>query len=131
LDLQQTTAIKMSGSIRTFIAIRLPKYLCAELRAIQENIHQSGLHLKWVPPQNIHLTLKFLGEVKEMDLLKIHTAMKTAAKHHHPISISAGGMGVFPNVKRPRVLWTGIHGETERLADIQKVLEHECYWLSA
>jgi 2'-5' RNA ligase len=115
----------MSGSIRTFIAFKLPENILSGLQKTQESIQKSGLRLKWVRPKNIHLTLKFLGNVDGINIDRIHTAMKNSAKQQPPMSLAAKGIGVFPNIKRPRVLWAGISGDTDVLIDFQKALDKE------
>lgn len=106
-------------SIRAFIAIKLPDDVVGFLRQVQSALKKEGLDikgLKWVAPENIHLTLKFLGNIKNTDIDAIGSAMQSAAAPFAPFTLSATGLGAFPSVKRPRVLWSGVGGDVEILA---------------
>ena len=113
----------MSKTIRSFIAIDLPKTIIASIREIQEGIGAYGFNIRWVRPENIHLTLKFLGDIKEDDSEKITKAVFDSVKAYAPISLFAKGIGVFPGIKRPRVIWVGVSGDLEPLVGLQKKLE--------
>ncbi len=75
---------------------------------MQAEFKSSGLRAKWVRPESIHLTLKFLGNIDPGDIDKIGKAMTDAVKILRPFTLVAGGVGVFPGVKRPRVIWVGL-----------------------
>ena len=79
--------------------------------------------MRWVKPQNIHLTLKFLGDIPPEMALPIADCMKRCGNEFNPIELHSKGIGVFPGLRRPRVLWTGIDGETAVLMAIQKQLD--------
>ncbi len=113
----------MSDTIRTFIAIELPGNIISSIRKVQEGIKSYGFKVRWVRPENIHLTLKFLGNINEADTEKIGRAIFDAVKEYPPISLAAKGIGVFPGVKRPRVIWVGITGQVEPLIGMQKTLD--------
>ena len=115
--------INMPQTIRTFIAIKLPENTITSLREVQEGIRSHGIHLRWVRPENIHLTLKFLGDIKEDNLEKITAALHESIAAYEPISLYAKGLGVFPGIKRPRVVWVGIAGQLESLIGLQQSLE--------
>ena len=115
----------MSHTIRTFIAFELPKNIISSISKVQEGIRSYGLKARWVRPENIHLTLKFLGNIKEADIEKIGGAIFESAKEYAPISLTAKGIGVFPGIKRPRVIWVGIRGETDLLVGLQKRLDEK------
>jgi RNA 2',3'-cyclic 3'-phosphodiesterase len=113
-----------SGSrVRAFVAIELPEHIAAVLGRFQEELKALGLSLRWTRPENIHLTLKFLGEMPESDLSGICDAVDETARVHGPITLAAKGIGVFPNIRRPNVLWTGIAGQTEILTVLQRDLD--------
>ena len=113
----------MPETIRTFIAVPLPQALLSHLDDIQEGMKSHGLRARWVRPQGIHLTLKFLGDIKTEDVETIADIMSESAKDYAPFSLSAKGIGVFPNIRRPRVIWAGLKGDTYPLIDLQKRLE--------
>jgi len=81
------------------------------------------LRAKWVRPENIHLTLKFLGNIDPGDIDKIGGAMMEAVGDFAGIDLVARGVGVFPGVKHPRVIWVGLGGQIQLLFAVQRVLE--------
>ena len=113
----------MSNTIRAFIAIELPNGVLASIQEMQNHLKTFGFKVRWVRPENIHLTLKFLGSIKVEDVEKIGGATTTAAMGVGPFSLEVKGLGVFPDIHRPRVLWAGIAGETPPLNELQKDLE--------
>lgn len=108
---------------RVFIAIPLPRHIVATLGDVQADLKQYGLKVKWTRPENIHLTLKFLGDVDKADLNSVSNVVNTAAKGFGAIRLCTKGVGVFPGVKRARVLWTGISGQTDLLAKLQENID--------
>lgn len=113
----------MSDTTRAFIAIELPDEITAFIHKIQEGLRSYGLKARWVRPKNIHLTLKFLGDINNEDIKKAGDAIISAASENVSMSLGAKGIGFFPGVKRSRVIWTGITGQTEELTDLQKTLD--------
>ena len=113
----------MPQTIRSFIAIELPAAVADLLGMLQQDLRASGLRAGWVKPQNIHLTLKFLGDIKADDIDTVGGAMKTAAEGCAPIVLAAGGIGFFPGIKRPRVIWVGVGGQIQPLFALQRNLE--------
>ena len=110
--------------IRSFIAIELPPPIRAELGSIQEKL-KAGRHpfVKWVDPEGIHLTLKFLGGVDSNLMPDIIEAMTRAAQPAAPFSLQMGGLGVFPGWQRPQVVWVGMGGEVDKLVALQRDIE--------
>jgi 2'-5' RNA ligase len=113
----------MSQTIRSFIAIELPEAVGSLLGKVQQDLRALRLRAGWVRPQNIHLTLKFLGDIKTDDIDKIGPAMKAAAEEFEPFNLTIGGIGFFPGIKRPRVIWVGVGGQTRCLFALQRNLE--------
>ncbi|UCD80567.1 MAG: RNA 2',3'-cyclic phosphodiesterase [Desulfobacterales bacterium] len=113
----------MSQSLRSFIAIELPEAVCSLMERVQQDLKSLHLEVGWVRPQNIHLTLKFLGNISTGDIDKIGGAMKDAAKDFEPFTLTVGGLGFFPGIKRPRVIWVGVGGQTGQLFALQRNLE--------
>jgi len=112
----------ISETFRAFIAIDLPESVKSFLSEAQEALKSYGFGVKWVQPQNIHLTLKFLGDTATADTDKIAEAMTLAAMNCPIVSLTAKGIGVFPNVRRPRVIWAGLNGQVQTLANLQQTL---------
>lgn len=113
----------MSKTIRTFIAIEIPKTVISKIRELQDLIKAYGFKIRWVRAENIHLTLKFLGNIEEIKINEIAKAISKTAEKHTPISLKAKGIGVFPGIKRPRVLWVGLAGQLEALVKLQQTLD--------
>jgi len=113
----------ISETFRAFIAIDLPESVKSFLSEAQAALKLYGFQVKWVRPQNIHLTLKFLGDTATADSDKIVEAMTLAARNCPIVSLTAKGVGVFPNVRRPRVIWAGLNGQIETLANLQQTLD--------
>ncbi len=106
--------------LRAFIAIDLPEEVTRALEEVTRRLQETGIDgLRAVRPEGIHLTLKFLGSVAEHRLHEIVSAVRDAAAGHHSFQVRAGAAGVFPSVKRPRVLWVGIEGGGDRLPRLQ------------
>ena len=114
---------------RTFIAFELPENIVACLKRLQNALKQHELNIRWVNPKNIHLTLKFLGDIPVREYLEIESAIKLTSQAFEPPVLSVTGMGVFPTIKNARVLWTGIGGETETLIKLQQNLEMQLSYL--
>lgn len=108
--------------IRAFICFKLPGRIISSIRGLQKSMHNSGLQVRWVRPENIHLTIKFLGNIRVSDINDIEIAVQETAVNFSPLLLSAGGAGVFPNIRKPRVIWTGIEGQRKELVDLQKML---------
>lgn len=96
-----------------------------ELKSIQDRLKEADAPVKWVTPDNIHLTLKFLGNIESRDVERIDCMVsKIVAKETHLI-LRGEGVGAFPHIKSPRVIWVGISGEVDRLKDIHMRMEEE------
>ncbi len=113
----------MPDTIRTFIAFKLPKNIISSISEIQNRFKSYAFKARWVNPANIHLTLKFLGDINYTDIEKVSEAIINAVNGHAPISLAVKGTGVFPGIKRPRVIWVGLTGEIEKLVGIQNDIE--------
>jgi RNA 2',3'-cyclic 3'-phosphodiesterase len=94
--------------MRTFIAIELSPEIKESLAQIQSHLKYSGADVKWVEKDNIHLTLKFLGEISEEKLKQIIAVLKIAAKGSSAFEISIKDAGAFPDIDHPRVIWVGL-----------------------
>ena len=110
--------------IRSFIAIELPRELRLGLSQLQSRLKQAGQPgIKWVDPNGIHLTLKFLGNIAAARTGEITGAIEQAARGIAPFQLGLGEMGAFPSLSRVQVIWVGIGGEVTKLSQLQKNLE--------
>jgi 2'-5' RNA ligase len=102
-------------NLRLFVALEPPDLVQRRLGALQSELKRAaGRHsaeVKWVPPENIHLTLQFLGAVPEERVGDVERALAEAAAAAAALALEVRGAGGFPNARRPRVLWAGITGD--------------------
>jgi len=96
--------------IRAFIAINIDPRIIREISAAIVQLRLAIPEVRWVAPDNIHLTLKFLGDIEPSQVDPIANALEQALKLFPRFTINAKGLGVFPDEKRPRVLWVGLEG---------------------
>ena len=109
--------------MRTFIAIELPREIKAHLIRLQEKLRATEADVKWVEPDNIHLTLKFLGEIDDLKLEKITAIIEAVAAEKPQFEIRIVSVGAFPKLHFPRVIWVGIDAGDKETKDIAKMLE--------
>ena len=117
----------MSNTIRAFIAIELPETIKSSIETVQARLKSLELPLRWVRVENIHLTMKFLGDIEEIEIESIESVLRDSVKMQAPLTLSAKGVGVFPGIRRPRVLWVGIHDHETGLAGLQKSIENQLH----
>jgi 2'-5' RNA ligase len=105
--------------LRVFIAVELPQDVQGVLKETQERLsRQMGQHadaLRWAKPEGLHLTLQFLGNVSLRFVALVKGALDKACVGATPFTLSTGEPGVFPNERRPRVLWLGVQGDADAL----------------
>jgi 2'-5' RNA ligase len=103
----------MPSKIRSFIAIHLPEELIARISGFQDRLKRMKGDIRWVHPEAMHLTLKFLGDVDSGQMESIFANMAEAGKSVSPFDLTVRGTGVFPDIRRPRILWLGIESPVE------------------
>jgi 2'-5' RNA ligase len=110
--------------VRSFIAVSLPDNVRAELTALEDRLKaRRHAFVKWVDPESLHLTLKFLGNVAVDSIPQIVEVMSGVARVHSPFRLEVAGTGAFPNWQRPQVVWVGVGGDLDKLNAFQKGLE--------
>ena len=109
--------------IRSFVAIELPRQLKQELDRLQKQLMVEKPQIKWVKPDGIHLTLKFLGNVDTAKIDSITQAVAESARQVPPFRLNIQGLGAFPNLKRVQVVWVGLGGELDKLSRLYQLLE--------
>ena len=112
--------------LRVFAAANIGIQSVRKLTELQRELIKSKpseLAIGWVPPANIHLTLKFYGNVVLEQLAAVKDAVKKAAESARPFHLSAHGLGVFPDAENPRVLWVGIEHGIAPLTQLRERLE--------
>lgn len=105
--------------VRSFIAIDLPENIRSEMRQLQEDFKESFPRFKWVSVTSIHLTLKFLGNVANNKLDPIRKELQRIAEEQPSFRLSLKETGLFPDIRRPRVVWVGLGDDIESLSQLQ------------
>ena len=112
-------------ALRTFIAVELDEELLGNLGNLQDRLRGqvAPRSVRWVRPEGIHLTLKFLGETQPEQVEAVKAALDQAASEVSPFTFTVGGLGCFPNTRRPRVIWVGLHEPTGTLSRLWDAVE--------
>lgn len=110
--------------VRAFLAFDIPDGVRVKLAAMINDFSEKERGVKWVNPENMHVTMKFFGEIEEDLLLgDISSAIVSAVKGFGASQLLCKGIGVFPNWKYPRVFWAGFTGDIEKVIGLQKQIE--------
>ncbi len=114
------------GVIRAFIAIDLSEEILKSLAQVVAELKKrlGGAPVRWTPSQNIHLTIKFLGDVSVANLDMLTKLLRAEAARQEPFELSVGGLGAFPSLRRPQVIWSGVEAPAE-LVTLQRGVETE------
>lgn len=115
----------MKKNLRLFIAVPIPEAVTRFLKSTRTALDQPGLNIRWVPVENIHLTLKFIGDIDAARVDPVAGRMDAAAGASAPFELIARGVGGFPNLRGFRVLWVGVDGDTRRLETLQRNVESQ------
>ncbi len=111
--------------IRAFIAINIDPRIIGEISEAIVQLRRALPEIRWVEPDKIHLTVKFLGDIEPSQIGPIANALEQVLKLFPRFTISAKGLGVFPGLRRPRVLWVGLEGSqlVKLAAKVEAALE--------
>jgi 2'-5' RNA ligase len=109
--------------LRTFIAVGIDKAIRDRAVALQESLGRAGADVKWVEPENMHVTLLFLGEVEDRTLPAVCRVVAEVAAGLAPFEMRVEGAGCFPSPRRPRTLWVGIGDGLQELVALHDALE--------
>lgn len=115
--------------LRTFVALELPEATQAAIADYVQPLSRLPGHVSWVKTQNLHLTLKFLGDTQERQINAITGALREVAREVPPFAATVTGSGVFPNERRPRVLWIGLEENSGRLPQLAKNVDQRLHEL--
>lgn len=110
-------------SLRAFLAIDLDPALRDVLARFQDECRRALPTLNWVPPESLHVTIKFLGHIPETDVEAIREALRDTLKTLTPFSLVVEGIGAFPSLAAPRALWAGITGQVDSLLSLVSMVE--------
>jgi 2'-5' RNA ligase len=112
-------------TIRTFICVEIPETIKERIGALQRALKHVNARVSWVKPENIHLTLKFLGGVRASRIVALRQAVSRAVSGSGPFEVAVCGTGCFPSIGNPRVLWVGLTDLPNELLQLHKQIEDE------
>jgi RNA 2',3'-cyclic 3'-phosphodiesterase len=113
----------LKKSFRTFVAVEISAAIRARAGELIAALRDTTADVKWVEPHNLHLTLKFLGEVPEREIAEVCAAIERGAAEVEPFEIEVRGAGAFPNVARPRTVWLGAGAGAEQMGRLHDCVE--------
>jgi len=113
----------MSNTVRAFVAIELNLEVKDTIRQVQNHFKALDCNVKWVKPENTHLTLKFLGNVKLKRINPLIETLYILFKNMELIPTELTRLGAFPNSERPRVFWIGLQDREEKILQLAESIE--------
>jgi 2'-5' RNA ligase len=113
------------STLRTFVAVELDEELKGNLEHLQRLLGDrvAPRSVRWVRPEGIHLTLKFLGDTPLAQVDEVKAALAQAAREVQPFTFTVEGLGCFPNPRHPRVVWVGLHESSSALHRLREAVE--------
>ena len=111
--------------LRAFIALDLPDGLKKEMEELLFHLKKAGADVKWAHPQNMHLTLKFLGDTPPDRIAHVKNFLEVLSRKQKPFVMHCAGLGGFPDLDHPRVLWVGVDEGEEELKALARAIESE------
>ncbi len=115
--------MKSKETLRTFIAVELPNDIHDSLQKLQNNLKDSMPDVRWTKYGNIHLTLKFLGDIESSKVDKISVSIQNVANEFLPFTVSLARIGAFPNSRKPSIIWVGIEEGSGEIVQIANRIE--------
>jgi 2'-5' RNA ligase len=112
------------ASTRTFICLELPEKILVQAEALQRTLAGLGDKIRWVNPRNLHLTLRFLGEISRSQVETVCLAVRCAAARVEAFPVHLSGTGCFPSPRRPRAFWIGV-AQASDLVRLFEAVEQE------
>lgn len=112
--------------MRSFIAIPLPTEARTLLGDLQKTLRSFGADVRWTVATSIHLTMKFLGEIEAASLPQLVHSLRVATAAERRFTLRMHGLGAFPDLRNPRVIWCGLDGDLPQLEMLQKKVETAC-----
>jgi RNA 2',3'-cyclic 3'-phosphodiesterase len=116
--------------LRAFIAIQLSDELKGQIGSVQAELRREvsgsgrrgpAVKIGWTQPEGIHLTLKFLGDIQETQVEALREILSRVGASARPCTLEARGLGAFPNPRAPRVIWLGLHGSNDDMAELRRL----------
>jgi 2'-5' RNA ligase len=108
---------------RAFVAIEIPDAIRAQCAGLSATLGAGARHVTWVKPGNLHLTLKFLGNARAAQAKRLLESLRHKARKLSPFEVALAGLGAFPSLRRPRVIWVGVTEGADALRDLAAKVE--------
>jgi RNA 2',3'-cyclic 3'-phosphodiesterase len=115
----------MKNTLRTFAAVEITGSIRARGEELIAALDGTGADVKWVEPHNLHLTLKFLGDVQQREIVAVCRAIAEGTAKVKPFEVALRGAGAFPTAARPRTVWLGVTAGTEAMVELHDRVEAE------
>ena len=115
----------MKKTLRTFVAVEIDGPIRTRAEALIASLGGTSAEVKWVEPHNLHLSLKFLGDVHQREIFEVCKAVSDGAAQVRPFDLEVRGAGAFPNAARPRTVWLGAGEGAEPMIDLHDRIEAE------
>lgn len=109
--------------VRTFVAVELTPEIRGRANQLIGKLRRIVADVRWVEPENLHLTLKFLGEVEVLEIPRVCAAVAAAVEDFSPFELEIVGAGAFPDLVRPRTVWLGVGEGTDGMVALHERLQ--------
>ena len=109
--------------MRTFIAVEVPAPVRDTISRQVDHFKRMNLPVRWVACRNLHITLKFLGEINESTRQEMLPILTESVSHHHPFTMTLKDIGCFPHPRRARVLWIGVERGADEVTEFAQEVE--------
>lgn len=113
----------MKQRVRTFVAVEMSEAVRSAAAKVIRQLGKCDATVRWVEPEKMHLTLKFLGDVNSLEIPEVCRAVEDSVGEVSGFTFDLAGVGAFPKVERPRTIWLGVTTGAEELAGLQKEIE--------
>jgi len=114
----------MENIMRCFLAVDIPEHIKKSILKATQNLRKDLIGIKWVEPHNLHITIKFLGEVEDKNALALAETLEKRLLNSGTFVLKLKNFGFFPDLKRPRVFWVGVEDRGENLKKLWKEIEN-------
>lgn len=111
------------NTTRTFVAVNVSPAVIEQATALIDRLRAAPTDVKWVEPHNMHISVRFLGDVRDADIPDVCRAVTEAVSAMQPFAISCRGAGAFPDAHRPRTIWLGVDQGLDELTGLQAAVE--------
>lgn len=116
-------AASFNSTLRAFIGFPIPDPARQVLNKIQMSLKREKLNARWTKPGSFHVTLKFLGSIRLGAVAEISSVLTSVSGQYPGLELTTGSLGLFPGIKKARIAWAGIGGQTERLSQLFRQID--------